>query len=152
MAKKNKHNKVATKEGYYMYLRRLIILSPVKIRGANLLFFLHVFFWIFISCLLQKKTWCPILDYSNCQNSIISFDYSWFLAKNSTTSIAIAFTPAFSGHDLQRDVLPTRTAASILGLSHTTNMYYIRVSAVIHLRVLTKLQKIYFYHSQIDGM
>ena len=38
-------------------------------------------------------------------------------------------------------VLPARTAASILGLSHTSNMYYIRVSAVIHLRVFTKLKR-----------
>ena len=35
--------------------------------------------------------WCPIFDSSNSQSSIISFDYSWFLAKKLSTFLSLTW-------------------------------------------------------------
>ena len=58
------------------------IFFTLKNKDLGAHFLLLTFFDDIIFKSLYFLKWCPIYDISNSQNSIISFDYCWFLAKN----------------------------------------------------------------------
>ena len=69
----------------------LIFLIFFSLKNASLE--KHFSYWYFLVTSIFKwlyfLKWCPIFDSSNSQNAIISFNCSWFLAKNLSNFVSL---------------------------------------------------------------